>query len=181
MRIFIAVTFDDTMRKNLIGIQKALQEQARKGSFTFPDNLHLTIKFIGEMKFDRLEEIKESMRKICAPTAPFSISLSHPGSFKRRGEHLYWVGLDKGARVIKKLAGTTDTILNERMGFEKEKRPYQAHITIARRVIMEDKFKFDSQNIPDYKQPVNSLVLMESSHITGKLTYTPLYTCDFEG
>lgn len=179
MRIFIAVTFDEMMRKNLIQVQQALAEQARKGSYTFGPNLHLTIKFIGEVRPDKLAPIKECMKKICSGTSPFSISLSHPGCFKRQHERLYWVGLEKGVKELKHLSAKTENLLHEEMGFEKEKRPYQAHITIARRVGLEGKFLFDAEKISGYTQQVNSLVLMESSNIEGKLTYTPLYSCNF--
>lgn len=181
MRIFVAVTFDDRMRENLIPIQNVLREQAGKGSFTLPENLHLTIKFIGETAPGKLEGIKECLRTLCASARPFYISLGSPGCFKRDNECLYWVGIKKGFNELKELARRTEEALFDSMGFKKEKRSYKAHVTIARRVRLEGNFSYDMKEAAAYEQPVNSLVLMESSRIDGKLTYTPLFMCKFGG
>ena len=66
MRLFIAIRMDETMREALLGMQAALRRQRVGGTYTKPENLHLTLAFIGEYADpERVLEVMET-----APPAP---------------------------------------------------------------------------------------------------------------
>lgn len=50
MRLFVAINFNDEMKKGLAGVTETLRVNAVKGNFTLTDNLHLTVEFIGETR-----------------------------------------------------------------------------------------------------------------------------------
>ncbi len=65
MRLFYAITFEETVRRRLSDIQNALRTQTMRGNFTLFDNLHLTLVFIGETAPDRaapLFKIAQNLR-----------------------------------------------------------------------------------------------------------------------
>lgn len=64
MRLFYAINFDDTVKKRLSDIQNALRARAVRGNFTLPDNLHLTLAFIGEVAQEKVVRSAGSPKRL---------------------------------------------------------------------------------------------------------------------
>ena len=124
-RLFIAVDLTGTMKKNLetifFGIPGA--------RWVALDQLHLTVRFIGEVDGALFLDIKNTLEEISI--SPFDIQLKGVGHFPPRGTpRVIWVGLEKSESVQllrKKIDGAL-----LRIGIEPEGRKFSPHITLAR-------------------------------------------------
>lgn len=88
MRIFIAIRFTEAFKASILDAQEGLKEQGIRGNFTRPENLHLTLVFIGET--DRIDDIKTAVASVRFD--PFVITTGQLGCFNGRSRVL-WMGI----------------------------------------------------------------------------------------
>ena len=162
MRLFIAIQFTKEVKSCLITAIEQLKMQAVSGNYTSPDNLHLTLAFIGES--DKVSAICDAIDRCAVPS--FDMAVSGSGHF---GD-LYWVGIENNPK-LKALAESLQNELREN-GFDIEKRAFKPHITLARR--LEAKAPV-SINVRRTAMTISRISLMKSERIGGKLTYTEIY------
>ena len=168
MRLFIALPTDEGTRAALRDYQAALRGLGVRGSETRPENLHITLAFLGEQPDPA--PVIEAMKAVQV-SGPVSLLLDRPGRFQQRDGALLWLGPQRD-RPVQRLAAALETELRGR-GFPLPKRPYQAHITLFRRVKNADILpRLPEANIP-YRS--ENIVLYRSHKPDGLLTYTPLY------
>lgn len=97
-----------------------------------PENIHLTLKFLGKTKKSTLEEIRSRLKKIAAGIQKFSFEIDDFGTFpEKRRARVLWVGLKTVPEELKILNKKIEDEMS-RLGFEKEGREYVPHITIGR-------------------------------------------------
>lgn len=101
-------------------------------SWSRPENVHLTLKFIGEIAQNRVADLSEAAAAAVAGFSPFEIAIRNTGSFPKRGTpRVFWIGIDDySGRLAQLQAKLEDECL--RLGFEKEARTFNPHLTIAR-------------------------------------------------
>jgi len=177
MRLFIGVTFDAKTKENIQDIQIKLKEYAIEGRFTDKANLHLTLIFIGEVYSSSVNMIKKIMNSISFP--PFQLQFNDVGSFKRQGGNICWLGVNPCSELSKIHSQLAAGLTHSRIRFDN--RPYSPHLTLARSVILKknfDKVQF-SREISRFNVDVNQICLMNSERLSGKLTYTEIYTQNF--
>ena len=130
MRLFIAITLPPEVREHLRKVQERIAVVAPKVAFTKPENLHLTLKFLGEVSQDVTEKLIESLARItpeptslqadgfdCLPTGgPVRIIAARLGGDVARLAALYGA-IDQRCQYL---------------GFDSEKRAFRPHVTIAR-------------------------------------------------
>ncbi len=162
MRLFIAVRFTPEIKELLKAAAVRLKQQSVSGNFTDPENLHLTLAFIGES--DRVSLLRDCLDRSVLP--PFSIALEGFGHFGT----VWWIGIQK-SRALELLAGKLRSALRE-SGFPMEERPFKPHITIARNVVASQKIRL---SVPPASMPVTRISLMKSERIGGRLIYSELY------
>ena len=162
MRLFIAITFSPPIRSALLAAIDTLRRQGA-GNFTWPENLHLTLAFIGETA--DVEGVRAGREEGCAG-GPFSISLEGVGHF---GD-LWWAGLRENPRLEALARRVADSL--GRRGFPLEKRPWRPHITLVRR------WRGPRPVLPAPRgtMTVRRISLMKSERIQGRLVYTELYS-----
>jgi 2'-5' RNA ligase len=131
MRTFISIDLPEKIKKEIVKIQERLPEF--KGKLTEFENLHLTLKFLGETDEKKLEEIKRRLKKIKLNS--FEAEINSVGVFSDR---IVWLGIKNCNELQKEI----DKNLNGL--FEKEKR-FMGHLTIARIKEIKDKKKFLNQ------------------------------------
>lgn len=140
MRAFIAIELSNEIRGSLAQIESHLKYSGADVKWVEKDNIHLTLKFLGEITEEKSEKIKYILDEIAKQTKPFELSLkiSEEGSAPFLGafpnlDHprVIWVGLDKGAAESRLAAEKVDDALLK-IGFQKESRPFAAHLTIGR-------------------------------------------------
>lgn len=175
MRLFIAATFDKRTKEGLRFIIEGLKSQAVAGNFTYYDNLHITLAFIGES--ERADDIKRIMDGVKADSA--IMGLSGLGAFKSGSGDLLWMGA-VGCPALVNVHMQLQAELRAE-GFDIEDRSYKPHITLGRRVIFPANFDLPafSEGAPQLRARFSGISLMESKQINGKLTYTEIYRKNF--
>lgn len=128
MRVFIAVDIPDTIREELSEVQRALRPLTSSAKWVAPESIHITLKFVGEIQDKRLEDIDAALTGLS--WKPFTVTVRGVGFFPgMRSPRVFWAGME--APTMQGLAEQLD-IRMEQLGFEKEKRAFRPHLTLAR-------------------------------------------------
>ncbi|MGB8226490.1 MAG: RNA 2',3'-cyclic phosphodiesterase [Sedimentisphaerales bacterium] len=133
MRLFIAIDIKDNVCKAVAKLQQELKNRLKnqKGlKWVSPDVMHLTLKFLGEADENKIDEINSALEIACGDKKSFDFELSLIGTFGRPASVL-WLGSEKQSEEIVALAADLENAF-EAVGFEKEKRPFSTHLTLAR-------------------------------------------------
>ena len=152
------------------GLQRELARRAaealghRRARPTPAANLHVTLAFLGEVDAAARACAEAAAGRVTA--APFTVSLDRLGYWGRRG--LLWAGPSQPPPAMAGLAADLGEALAADCGFERERRPFQAHITLARKV---PKMPGRLAMAP-LEWPVARFVLVASELGPGGATYT---------
>lgn len=132
VRVFIAVPLDPELRDAAAGLRRRLNATADLLRWVPPGNLHLTLKFLGEIAERRLAKVTEAVRDAARRSQPFTITLTGAGAFpSSRRPQVVWVGVREGSEALVALVRDLDAAL-QRLKFPREKRPFRPHLTVAR-------------------------------------------------
>ena len=167
MRLFISIHFNHDTHTQLIGLCEALRTHARHGNISRPENLHLTLAFLGECDTKQTAAVKKVMNSITFQ--PFDIAIDRLGSFKHDGEDLWWAGIQTCKPLLDLQKDLSDKLISA--GFRLETRPYKPHITLGREIAAD----IEPWEIEPFGETVTSIQLMKSERLQGKLTYTPIH------
>ncbi|HYL79339.1 MAG TPA: RNA 2',3'-cyclic phosphodiesterase [Candidatus Acidoferrum sp.] len=131
MRLFVAVNLPGEIRQQLASVQDRLRQAQADVSWVRPENIHVTLKFLGETDEKRLPSIRQALGDAARAGALFSMEVAGVGSFGGRVPRVVWVGVKDGAQPLTELARRVEQAL-ARVGFPKEKREFAAHLTLGR-------------------------------------------------
>lgn len=132
VRAFIAIELNDQVKQAIREFQDQLKPLGCDISWVKPENAHLTLKFLGDVKMKIVPSVTETLTNLCRDLRPFDTALTRPGVFPDlRHPRVVWVGLDDSDANLTRLAGSLETALGN-IGFRKERRDFQAHITVGR-------------------------------------------------
>lgn len=132
IRIFIAIKLTPEILSNISKLQEELKKTSAQVKWVKPENIHLTLKFLGHITLEKLEKVKTFTREALRPFAPFEISVSGLGAFPRiKYPRVIWVGIDEGKEELKRIAFSIEENL-AKISFTKEKRPFSPHLTLGR-------------------------------------------------
>jgi RNA 2',3'-cyclic 3'-phosphodiesterase len=181
IRIFIAVPIPDALEKFLGQVQAQLQSLERNIRWVATKNIHLTLKFLGEVDPARIPAIASQMDSIAGPAPPFAIRAAGVGVFPNvRHARVVWVGLAGDIDRLKAVQAGLESGL-EAVGFNREARDLHPHLTIGRTLR-----RIDSTTVKAALEPlrdtisesfrVDRLTLYKSKLNPAGAEYTPLYT-----
>lgn len=178
IRTFIAIEIPDTIRKIIANFQRSLAEEPFPIRWVKPENIHLTLKFIGEVPPETVQTIREKVFDAPPLTKPFEVTVSGTGVFPNiRKPRVFWIGITRGAEELIHLAGRIEQEL-EPLKLRKEKRSYKPHLTLGRFTKTRRIKGLEQFLSPDILYAgtfrVNSLVLMKSVLSPEGAEYTPL-------
>ena len=170
MRLFIAINFNNDTRARLLSLRDDLREQSERGNFSHPENLHLTLAFLGECE-QRDAALNGRLRRVMESVTfePFEVTIDRVGRFKRDGGDVWWAGGQESKPLLKLQRDLSDKLVTA--GFTLENRKYSPHITLGREVITNVK----PWPIEPFGETIRQIELMKSERIQGKLTYTAIY------
>ena len=95
-------------------------------------NIHLTLKFLGDVSVSRIDAIGKALEDITCQFPPFAVRLAGIGAFPNsRKPRIIWVGMEKGAEELVQMARQIEGSM-KRLGFPREKRPFRPHLTVGR-------------------------------------------------
>ncbi|RJP30505.1 MAG: RNA 2',3'-cyclic phosphodiesterase [Actinobacteria bacterium] len=132
IRLFVAADITDEIRELISDAMRGLQGEGMNARWVKPENLHLTLKFIGEYGEDGLDRLSNELRVAAERSKPFTAVLTGCGAFPSpRKARILWVGMHGGVEEASKVARKLDARL-EKVGVKREQRPFRGHITLAR-------------------------------------------------
>jgi 2'-5' RNA ligase len=142
-----------------------------------PENLHLTLAFIGEVSPKKLDKIVAILNTVELST--FDITIEQLGAFSPKGNRAqsgatWWAGVQKDKTLM--LLQREITYKLAICGFPMDGRKYKPHITIGREVVT----AHAPWMFAPFGETVTSFELMKSERIDGKLTYTELHRVEAE-
>jgi len=184
IRAFIAVAISSDVRRALGELQSTLRRRGLSLRWVPPENLHFTLKFLGDMDPALVEPMGEALRALAARTRPFKLSVGGVGAFPNlRAPRVLWVGLRQGAEPLMALAEEVSRLVHD-FPTQADHKPFKPHLTIARvkerrpqRIVIPETLLgagFGSC-------PCERLLLMKSDLSPSGARYTPLVEAALEG
>ena len=132
MRAFIAIDLPKEVKQSLEGIQKKLRASGADCKWVDSKNIHLTLKFLGEIDDAQLHKIEQILDTAAKNQNPYHVRISTAGAYpKAHTPRVIWVGIDEGDQETKNLAKILEDQI-EKIGIPKEDTPFSSHITIGR-------------------------------------------------
>ena len=132
MRLFIAVNIKAETKNKIARIQSALKKNVGSVKWISPENLHLTLKFLGEVDDSGKDLISEKLRQVVDGIKKFEVDFEKIGVFPNEtAPRVLWLGVEKGKTELENLAQKIENLFTE-IDFEREKRPFSAHLTLGR-------------------------------------------------
>lgn len=130
MRAFVAIEIPEEIRNRIAGLIQALQPAAPKVRWARAGGMHITLKFLGEISEQQVEEIKTQLASVQSAT-PLHLQIQGAGYFpNERSPRVLWLGVQSGA-ALPELASQIEKRLAT-LGMAKEDRPFSAHLTLGR-------------------------------------------------
>ena len=123
MRLFISINLSEEMKESLMDIQDTMRTYGVRGNETVPENMHLTLAFIGE--YDDPDYVKSIIESI--EIRPFEITLKGIGAFR----DLWWVGIEQSTPLQAVARRLRRALSDADIPFDRKK--FSPHITIIRR------------------------------------------------
>jgi len=159
-RCFIAIEFSDDVIKEIARVQELIAKTKFTGKITELENLHLTLKFLGEIDNKKLEEVKKKLKEI--KFSEMKLKLGKIGTFSIHGKpNIVWVKIE--GKEIYDLQKKIDEDLKDL--FKPEER-FMSHLTIARIKYVKDKKGFlkhiDSVHVKPIEFDVSAFKLKKS-------------------
>lgn len=132
MRTFIAITLPLKIRDYLAQIQEQFKKTQADVKWVQPQNIHLTLKFLGEIDEKKAEKISQILQEVAKNNPVYSIRLTTLGAFpKMKSPRVIWAGMDKGEAETQKIAALLEEKI-AKVGIPKEGRAFSCHITLGR-------------------------------------------------
>lgn len=132
MRAFIAIDLPEDARAALAKFQDQLKPCGADVAWVKPDNIHLTLKFLGDITDEQKDAMAAELARIAAQTPAFTMELGEVGVFPSpAAPRVVWVGLKQGTEEATALAGQLEQAAHK-LGLKAEDRAYSAHVTLGR-------------------------------------------------
>jgi 2'-5' RNA ligase len=133
IRTFIAIDPGPQVRARLVALQQNLARAAPAVKWVEPENLHLTLHFLGEVVATDLATICAAVARVAAAQPPFPLSVEGTGCFPHaRRPRVLWAGISQGVQEVCALHDALEAPLLELGYCRREERAYTPHITLGR-------------------------------------------------
>jgi 2'-5' RNA ligase len=130
VRLFVALEIPSALRENLGALIRELRALAPQAKWVRAENLHVTLKFVGEVADAKLEAIRTALSSVHS-NLPVTLSFRGLGFFpNEKHPRVFWPGIEASAN-LKALTADLESAA-EKFGVPREKRPLSPHLTLAR-------------------------------------------------
>jgi len=166
MRLFVALEITSSARENLAALIDNLRAVAPQAKWVRPENLHVTLKFIGEVPDTKTAEVASILRVLCGVyqgvrSQPVNLCFRGLGFFPdHKRPRVFWVGIEASAN-LKRLSADIGKA-TEKLGIPNERRPFSPHLTLAR---------FEPPRLPEK--------LSAAIQQSAKRDFGSLHACEF--
>jgi 2'-5' RNA ligase len=132
LRVFIAVPMPEAVARFLKDTRTALEPSGMKARWVPVENIHLTLKFLGDIDATVVDPVAERMDAAAGANEPFVLIARGVGGFPNlRSFRVLWIGLDGDTHRLETLQRDVESEL-ETLGLEKGRRRFHPHLTLAR-------------------------------------------------
>lgn len=162
MRLFVAVEPPEDVRQALWAQMAPWRARWPQVRWEPASKLHVTLRFLGEVRAQDVEEVASCVRETAAHYAPFRASLRGVGLFPGpRNPRVVWVGVAEGAKTLSAVQEHLEGLLEAR-GFGRDERPFSPHLTVARVKSRVPDARWGELSLGEIGFVVDRLVLKES-------------------
>ncbi|MHC4622322.1 MAG: RNA 2',3'-cyclic phosphodiesterase [Planctomycetota bacterium] len=185
MRVFIAIDIDRTIRKALGDLQRELRSKLdiKKGDVKWvnPDSIHLTLKFLGEIRDEKVVEVCNIVKDVAAGHESFDLDVESVGHFGGRSARVVWVGCGHECDKLRELQKDIEQQLAS-AGWPEENRDFTGHLTLCRVRHPKAGVKLAqlTEAYKDFKlgtMPAESVIVYQSQLTPSGPVYTPVGNC----
>jgi RNA 2',3'-cyclic 3'-phosphodiesterase len=178
MRTFIAIEIPSEIKSALTALQTQLRRAGAEVRWEKPENMHMTLNFLGEVDERRIVEVEKACVLSAAEFQPFTLSLNGTGVFPNEGQpRVLWAGLSGDVGNVVEMHRRLDDRLAP-IGFKRDEKKFHPHLTIGRlksnkktRELLALAYAYQ---LPTLSFVVTEIVLMKSElHQAGSM-YTPM-------
>jgi 2'-5' RNA ligase len=184
LRSFIAIELPETVKKALAEFQQELGKCGADVRWIRSENIHLTLKFLGNIEEDKADIIAERLKGTCKGHSGFKVNISGTGVFpNKRSPRVLWAGISLNEEIVTLQEGIEDAMAS--LGFEREKRRFSPHLTLGRlrssrgKQAVLDKMDAYRENIFGIMD-VDSVLLMRSDLGPSGAKHTKIAVCDLK-
>jgi len=132
IRSFIAIPLPESMKAHIRKIQDNIRSKGLKLRLVKPENIHLTLKFLGDIPLPGIDAVSGAIAQTSENFKPVTLGAKGIGVFPGiKNPRILWVGLKGETHSLIQFQQSLEENLIP-LGFEKEKRSFKAHLTIAR-------------------------------------------------
>jgi 2'-5' RNA ligase len=132
IRAFIAIELPEKIIYTIRKVQEEIKSYGLKIRWVRPENIHLTLKFLGDIQEADTEKVERAVSESVTGHPPISLAVRGIGVFPGiKRPRVIWLGVSNPLDVLTTFQKTLDEKL-EAMGFPKEKKPFRGHLTLGR-------------------------------------------------
>ena len=134
LRLFIAIPIPEPVRDEIIRVQQELQPLVPRSvvRWTKPDQFHLTLRFLGDVPADGVEDLKQLVNAVCRNARPVSLRAEGVGFFPNpHSPRVIWVGINDGEGCLMDLQKQIETAVGP-FSAEPGERNFTGHVTLGR-------------------------------------------------
>lgn len=136
LRLFVALEPPEPVRRRLAAVEAELRRLAGRGAsdvrWVAPENVHLTLQFLGAVPAERVEDVKRAVASAAEGARPLALEVKGAGGFPNgRRPRVLWAGLGGDVAALGALVADLGARLAP-LGFAPEERPFSAHLTLGR-------------------------------------------------
>lgn len=132
MRTFIAIEIPEETKRALAEVQARLKVSGAEASWTRPEGIHLTLKFLDEVPEERIGEIMAALMQAVEGRGRFRLTVAGTGVFPHeRNPRIVWIGISGELDKLRKLQASVEAQM-VRLGFQQEDRRFTPHLTLGR-------------------------------------------------
>ena len=169
MRVFVAYVIDDHIKAQISEIQQLLKPIYTNGRFKPIKNMHMTLKFIGEISNEQFNKLSNEIETVIVHYKPLTVELNQLGVFgNATRNHTLWMGCQSDPLMIKlseELAACASAA-----GISINNTPFVPHITLAQHGILSESLP----KINGLTARLDQVCIFLSSRVEGELIYQPL-------
>lgn len=178
-RSFLAIELTDPIIKKIEEVQKDLKSTLAEIRWMSPEKIHLTLKFFGNIEESKIDSISKSITELIQNTTPFSLEVRGVGAFPNlRNPRVIWIGVVDREKILFTLQEAIEIQL-EKIGFQREDRPFHPHLTLGRMKSSRGKEEL-TRRLEKYKEmefgsfQAERMILFKSDLKPSGPIYTPL-------
>jgi 2'-5' RNA ligase len=183
LRTFIAFKLPETIISHIRRIQEKIKACGFRMGWVLPENIHLTLKFLGEIPKQDIDIVSQGMAETATLYSPMTFSAKGIGVFPTvKRPRVLWIGLNGDTYPLIQMQKDLEERLDA-VGFPKEDRAFKAHLTIGR-----VKAELDPQKLVEVMEKfsgieserfiADKIILFRSELKPGGAVYTELHSVD---